>query len=80
MPAMVFSMEAACVDNAILLDYMTSKVVLEEPEIGRTDSHIPIDNDFIYDKQHFAMAGGSEDYEDEGDRNIELDAIPTSSR
>jgi hypothetical protein len=76
----VIRVEAACVDNAILLDYITSKVVLEEPEIGRTDSHIPIDNDFIYDKQHFAMAGCSEDYEDEGDRNNELDAIPTSSR
>jgi len=30
-PAVVISVEAACVDNAILLDYMTIKVALEEP-------------------------------------------------
>jgi hypothetical protein len=29
MPAMVISVEAACVDNAILLDYLTSEVELE---------------------------------------------------
>jgi len=43
-PAMVISVEAARVDNAILLDYLTSEVALEEPEIGSTDQNIPIDN------------------------------------
>jgi hypothetical protein len=36
-PAVVISVEAARVDNAILLDYLTSEVALEHPEIGRTD-------------------------------------------
>jgi hypothetical protein len=30
---MVISVEATFVDNAILLDYLTSEVALEEPEI-----------------------------------------------
>jgi hypothetical protein len=32
-PAVVIRVEAARFDNAILLDYLTSEVVLEEPEI-----------------------------------------------
>jgi len=36
-PAVVISMDAACGDNPILLDYLTSEVALEEPEIGSTD-------------------------------------------
>jgi hypothetical protein len=44
MPAMVISVEAARVGNAILLDFLTSEVALEEPEIRSTDSNIPIDN------------------------------------
>jgi hypothetical protein len=76
-PAVVISLEAARVDNAILLDYLTSKVALEEPEIGSTDPHIPIDNNCTDDELHFGMQGGSEDFEDEGD---ESDAIPTASR
>jgi len=36
-PAVVISMEAACGDNPILLDYLTSEVALEEPGIGSTD-------------------------------------------
>jgi hypothetical protein len=43
-PAMVISVEAVRVDNAILLDYLASKVALEEPEIRSTDPSIPIDN------------------------------------
>jgi len=43
-PAVVIGVEAARVDNAILLDYLNSEVGLEEPEIGSTDSNIPIDN------------------------------------
>jgi len=33
MPAVVISVEAVHLDNAILLDYLTSKVAIEEPEI-----------------------------------------------
>ena len=33
MPAVVISVEAGCVDYAILLDYLTSEVPLEDPEI-----------------------------------------------
>jgi len=43
-PAVVISTEAASADNAILLYYLSSKVALEEPEIGNTDPNIPIDN------------------------------------
>jgi len=77
MPAMVISVEAACVDNAILLDYLTSEVALEEPEIGSTDSNIPIANNCMHDKLHVGVRAGSGDFEDEGD---ERDAIPTASR
>jgi hypothetical protein len=76
-PAVVISVEAARVDNAILLDYLTSEVALEEPEIGSTDSNIPIDNNCTDDELHFGMPGGSGDFEDEGG---ESDAIPTASQ
>jgi hypothetical protein len=66
-PAVVFSTEAASDDNAILLDYSTSEVTLEETEIGSTDPNIPIDNNCTDDELHFGMAGGSRDYESEGD-------------
>jgi len=79
-PAMVISVKAACVDNAILLDYLTSEVALEKPEIGYTDPNIPIDNNCTDDVQHFCMRGGSGDYEDEGDESDERDAIPTASQ
>jgi hypothetical protein len=75
-PGMVISVEAPRVDNAILLDYLASEVVLEEPEIGSTDPNIPIDNNSTNDELHFGMPGGSGDFEDEGD---ERDAIPTAS-
>jgi len=80
MPAEVISVEAAHVDNAILLEYLTSEVALEEPEIGRTDPNIPIANNCTDDELHFGMPGGSGDYEDQGDESNECDAIPTASR
>jgi hypothetical protein len=52
-PAAVISTEAALVNNAILLDYLTSKVALEEPEIGSTDRNILIDNNCTDDELHF---------------------------
>jgi len=76
-PAVVISVEAVHVANAILLDYLTSEVALEDPEIGSTDPNIPIDNNCTDDKLHFRMAGGSGDFEDAGD---EAYAIPTASR
>jgi len=80
MPAVVISVEAPRVENAILLDYLTSEVALEEPEIGSTDPNIPIDNNSPDDKLHFGMPGGSSDYEPEGDDSDVRDAIPTASR
>jgi len=58
MPALVISLEAAHVDNAILLDYLTSEVALEKPEIRCTDPNIPIDNNCMDDELHFGMPGG----------------------
>jgi len=78
-PAVVISTEAASVDDAILLDYLTSEVALEEPEIGSTDPNIPIDNNCKDDEIHFWMPGGSGDYEDEGDESDEYDSIRTAS-
>ena len=79
-PAEVISVEAAHVDNAILLDYMTSEVALQDPGIGSTDPNIPIDNNCTEDKLHFRMPGGSGDNQDEGDESEERDAIPTASK
>jgi len=61
MPAVVINVDAAHVDNGILLDYLTSKVVLVEPEIGSTDPNIPIDNNCTDDELHSGMPGGSGD-------------------
>jgi hypothetical protein len=61
MPAVVISMEAAPVDNAILLDCLVSEVALQEPEIGRTDPNNWIDNNCTDDELHFGMPGGSRD-------------------
>jgi len=79
-PAVVISTEAASVDNAILLDYLTSKVALEEPEIGSTFPNILIDNNCMDDELHFGMPGGSGDFVDEDYESDELDAIPTARR
>jgi hypothetical protein len=79
-PAVVISVEAVRVDNAIPLDYLASEVVLEEPEIGCTDANIPIDNNCTDVELHFGMPGGSGDYEHEGDESEDRDAIPTASR
>jgi len=79
-PAMVISTEAGSVDSAILHDYLTSKVALEEPEIGSTDPNIPIDNNCTDDELHFRMPWGNGDYKDEGDKSDEHDAIGTASR
>jgi hypothetical protein len=79
-PAVLITVKAAGVDNAILLDYLSSEVALEEPEIGRTDPNILIDNSCMDDKMHFGMPGGSGVYEDECDENDQHDPIPTASK
>jgi len=79
-PAMVISMEAARVDNAILLHYLTSEVAPEKPEIGSTDANIPIDNNWTDNELHLGIPGGSGDYEVEGDKRDECDVIPTASQ
>ena len=79
-PAMVISTDAASVDNAILLAYLTSEVEFEEPEISSTDPNIPIDNNCTDDELHFGIRGGSGDFEDEGDKSDERDAIPPASQ
>jgi hypothetical protein len=43
-PAIVISGNAVRIANAIVHDYLTSKVVLEDAEIRRTLPNIPIDN------------------------------------
>jgi hypothetical protein len=79
-PAAVISTESARVDNAILLDYLTSEVALEEPEIGGTDPNIPIANNCTDHELHFGMPGGCEDYDDEVEEIDKSDAIPTAHR
>jgi len=80
MPAVVISIHSARVDNAILLDYLISKVALEEPEIGSTHPTIPIDINCMDDILRFGMPGRSADCEAEGDESDERDDIPTTSR
>jgi hypothetical protein len=75
-PSLVISVEAARVDNAILLDYLASEVALEEPEIGRTDTNIPINTNCTDDELHFEMPVGSGENEDECDETDNRDAIP----
>jgi hypothetical protein len=58
MPAEVISTNAAHVDTTILLDYLTSDVALEEPEIRSIDRNIPIDNNGSDDTLHFGMPEG----------------------
>jgi hypothetical protein len=80
MPAVVISVEATHVDNRILLEYLTTEVALEEPEIRNTDPNIPIDNNCTNKELHDGMPGGSGDYKDDGDESDMSDAIPTTSR
>jgi len=79
-PAVVNSVEAARVANAILLDYLTSEVAVEEPGIASTDPNIQIANNCTDDELHIGMPGGSRDNKDEGDESDMRDTIPTASR
>jgi hypothetical protein len=79
-PAMVVSVCAVWVDNAILLGYLTSEVGLEEQEIGSTDPIVLTDNICSDDKLHFSMPRDSGDYERKGDECDKGNAIPSASR
>jgi hypothetical protein len=79
-PTVVISVEAARVDNAIILDYLASEVALEEPEIVSTDPNILIHNNCTNDELHFGMRGGSGDYEDESDESDHHHVIHSASR
>jgi hypothetical protein len=79
-PAVVISVEAARFDNAILLEYLTSEVALEEPEIGSTNPNIPIDNNCMVCELHFGMPRDCGDYEDEGDESDKCDSFPSANR
>jgi len=79
-PAVVIRVEAIHVDNAILLDYLTCKVALEEPESGSTHPNIGIDNNCADPAVHSGITGGSGEYEDDRDETVECDAIPTASQ
>jgi hypothetical protein len=74
--AVVVSVEATRVENAILLDCLTSEVAIAEPEIGSTIPNILIDNNCTDDQPDFGIPGGRGCFEDEGD---ESDVIPTAS-
>jgi len=58
-PAVVISVDAAGIENAILLIYATSKAALEEPGIGPTDYNATIDNNCMDDVLHVRMPRGS---------------------
>jgi hypothetical protein len=77
---MVISLQVACVNNAILLDNLTSQMAIEETEIRRSNRNIPIDYHYANAELHFRMLGDSED--DQADRNDsdKRDAIPTASQ
>jgi hypothetical protein len=77
-PAVSISTEAVRIENAILLDYLTSEVAVEEPEIGSSDLNIPIGINCTDDELHFGMPGGCEDYDNEGDQFDESDASATT--
>jgi len=78
-PAAVISTEAAHVDNANLLYYLTSEVALEEPQIGSTDPNNPINNNYMDDEQHFGIRGGCEECDEVGNEIGGTDTIPTAS-
>jgi hypothetical protein len=56
-PPVVISFEATDVDHAILLDYWTAEVALDEPEIRGTDLNIRIANNYTAVKLHLDCQG-----------------------
>jgi len=79
MLVMVSTVDTAGDDNAILLDCLTCKVALEEPENGISDQNILLDMDCRDENLYFRMPGGSGDHKDEGDARDKLNAITTAT-
>jgi len=78
-PAGILSMKAAPVEIAILLEYFTSEVALEELQIGSTDPTFQIETKWTDDKLHFGMPGGRGDHNNEGGESDKRDVILTGS-
>jgi hypothetical protein len=55
-------------------------VTLEDPDIGSTEPNVRIDNNCPAYTLLFGMAGGSADYNDDGDESDDLGGFPTDSR
>jgi hypothetical protein len=77
-PAEVIRTEAVHIDNAILLDYLTSNVALEEAMIESSDPYILLYNHYPDDMLHFGLPCGSKDWDNESDTIDESYAIPTT--
>jgi hypothetical protein len=71
--------EAAHVDNPVLLDYLTTPVMLEETEIGNTDRNIPNVTNCLDDEPNPGMAVGWAGYKEQRDEIFEHHAILTGS-
>jgi hypothetical protein len=79
MPAVFIYVKGAFMDNAILLEYLTSNVAVTKPEIGCTHITVMVNSQFRDDKLYIWMAGDSGDFENDGDTIKELNAFPTPS-
>jgi hypothetical protein len=60
-PAEVIRTKAVHIDNAILPDYLTSNVALEEAKIESSDPYILLYNHYPDDMLHFGLPWGSKD-------------------
>jgi hypothetical protein len=79
-PDIIISMESAIVDNAILIDNLTSEVAVEQFEMGSTEPNIPMDNNCTDDQLNFGIPWCTLDYDHHGDESNEPDTFPTTSR
>jgi hypothetical protein len=77
--ATVIGVEATRVDNAMIFDNLPSEVALEESEIRSTDPDVLINITCTENQVCLRMAGGSKQYEGEGDESNRLDEISTPS-
>jgi len=72
--------EAAHIDNAVLLDYLSSEVALDDPEIRITEPIVLIHNNCPNDNLHFGMPRDSKDFQDAGNESDKRKASATASR
>jgi len=78
-PAVVISVKAPHVDDVILLTNLPAEVALGKPEFGGTDPNIPVDNNCTDDELHFGIPGCNRDYQDNGDKSNNHNAILSAS-